>query len=118
MNIIDLEAWRRTNITKTYHQWLKLSLNSGLELWQPGVVPPALLAFEGYVHPIDALWHVAGLGYVPPEASEEILKTAAVLHFSGPAKPWLVIGFPEVRNVWTRHINFSNNFIRKCTIMD
>ena len=24
MNIFDLEAWRRTNITETYHQWLKL----------------------------------------------------------------------------------------------
>lgn len=24
MNIFDIEAWRRTNITATYHQWLKL----------------------------------------------------------------------------------------------
>uniref|UniRef100_I1KY26 Hexosyltransferase n=1 Tax=Glycine max TaxID=3847 RepID=I1KY26_SOYBN len=24
MNIFDLEAWRRTNITETYHQWLKI----------------------------------------------------------------------------------------------
>lgn len=24
MNIFDLEAWRRTNITETYHHWLKL----------------------------------------------------------------------------------------------
>ncbi|XP_063948501.1 probable galacturonosyltransferase 15 isoform X4 [Daucus carota subsp. sativus] len=23
MNVFDLEAWRKTNITKTYHQWLK-----------------------------------------------------------------------------------------------
>lgn len=24
MNVFDIEAWRRTNITATYHQWLKL----------------------------------------------------------------------------------------------
>ncbi|OMO60837.1 Glycosyl transferase, family 8 [Corchorus olitorius] len=98
MNVFDLEAWRRTNITTSYHKWLKLSLNSGLTLWQPGVLPPALLAFEGYVHPIDPLWHVAGLGYRSPSAGGEILEAAAVLHFNGPAKPWLEIGSPENQN--------------------
>lgn len=24
MNVFDLEAWRRANITETYHHWLKL----------------------------------------------------------------------------------------------
>lgn len=24
MNVFDIEAWRRTNITATYHQWLEL----------------------------------------------------------------------------------------------
>lgn len=24
MNVFDLEAWRRSNITATYHQWLKV----------------------------------------------------------------------------------------------
>ncbi|XP_021300778.1 probable galacturonosyltransferase 15 [Herrania umbratica] len=117
MNIFDLEAWRRTNITTSYHKWLKLSLNSGLTLWQPGVLPPALLAFEGQVHPIDPLWHVAGLGYRSPSAHGEILEAAAVLHFTGPAKPWLEIGSPEVRRLWNRHVNFSNSFIRKCRIL-
>ncbi|KAI4306032.1 hypothetical protein L6164_029346 [Bauhinia variegata] len=36
MNIFDLEAWRRTNITSIYHHWLKLNLESGLALWNPG----------------------------------------------------------------------------------
>ncbi|KAK9011499.1 hypothetical protein V6N11_044347 [Hibiscus sabdariffa] len=95
MNVFDLEAWRRTNITSSYHKWLKLSLNSGFTLWQPGVLPPSLLAFEGYVHPIDPLWQVAGLGYRWSWAQGQILEAAAVLHFSGPAKPWLEIGSPE-----------------------
>lgn len=37
MNVLDLEAWRRTNITATYHKWLKLvSISNPLKLvsWQ------------------------------------------------------------------------------------
>lgn len=117
MNVFDLEAWRRTNITKTYHQWLKLNLDSGMGLWHPGALPPALLAFDGHMHPIDPIWHVAGLGYQPPEIGQEILKTAAVIHFNGPAKPWLEIGFREVRSSWTKHVNISNILIRKCRVM-
>ncbi|KAK8497808.1 hypothetical protein V6N13_076488 [Hibiscus sabdariffa] len=119
MNVFDLEAWRRTNITSSYHKWLKLSLNSGFTLWQPGVLPPSLLAFEGHVHPIDPLWQVAGLGYRSPSSSAQgqILEAAAVLHFTGPAKPWLEIGSPEVRSLWSRHVNFSNSFIQKCKVL-
>lgn len=117
MNVFDLQAWRKTNITTTYHQWLKLNLNSGMTLWRPGALPPALIAFDGHVHPIDSSWHLAGLGYWFPPISPQILEAAAVIHFSGPAKPWLEIGFPEVRSLWNRHVNLSNNFIRKCRIM-
>lgn len=116
VNVFDMEAWRKTNITATYHQWLKLSLKSGLAFWRPGVLPPSLIAFKGHVHPIDLSWHVAGLGH-QPAVHQEILEAAAVIHFSGPAKPWLEIGFPEVRSFWNRHVNFSNKFIRKCRIM-
>ncbi|KAF5730703.1 galacturonosyltransferase 15 isoform X1 [Tripterygium wilfordii] len=118
MNVFDLKAWRRTNITSTYRKWLKHNLNSGLELWQPGMLPPALLAFEGYVLPIDPSYHMAGLGYrSTQEAPKEIMEASAVLHFTGPAKPWLEIGFPEVRNFWSRYVNCSNKFIRKCKIV-
>lgn len=92
------------------------NLNSGLGLWYPGALPPALMAFKGHVHPIDSSWHVAGLGCQASEVSRERLEAAAVVHFSGPAKPWLEIGFPEVRSLWTSHVNFSNKFIRKCRI--
>lgn len=116
MNVFDLKAWRRSNITKAYHRWLELNLNSGLGLWYPGALPPALMAFKGHVHPIDSSWHVAGLGCQASEVSRERLEAATVVHFSGPAKPWLEIGFPEVRSLWTSHVNFSNKFIRKCRI--
>ncbi|KAJ7963891.1 Hexosyltransferase [Quillaja saponaria] len=118
MNIFDLEAWRRTNITSAYRQWLKLNLESGLELWNPGMLPPTMIAFEGQVHPIDPTFHVSGLGYRSVEFSRERLKDAAVIHFSGPAKPWLEIGFPEVRSLWNRYVNFSDRFIRECRITE
>ncbi|XP_012066531.1 probable galacturonosyltransferase 15 isoform X2 [Jatropha curcas] len=117
MNVFDLDTWRRANITTNYHKWLKHNLKSGLELWRPGALPAALLAFEGHVHPIDPSWHLAGLGHRPPEVQRETLEAAAVLHFSGPAKPWLEIGFSEVQSLWNRHVNFSNEFIRKCRII-
>ncbi|KAL6975988.1 putative galacturonosyltransferase 15 [Sarracenia purpurea var. burkii] len=118
MNVFDLMAWRKTNITTTYHHWLKLNQNSGLAFWRPGALPPALIAFEDHVHPIDPSWHLAGLGHhrLPP-AAHKIIQTAAVIHFSGPAKPWLQIGFPEVRSLWNRHLNSSNTLIRKCSVL-
>ncbi|XP_047941714.1 probable galacturonosyltransferase 15 isoform X3 [Salvia hispanica] len=116
VNVFDLQRWRKSNITAVYHQWLKLSLNSGFELWHPGALPPVLLAFENHVHAIDHSWHLSGLGYRYPLVDKQILETAGVVHFSGPAKPWLEIGSPEVRHLWTRHINSSNHHIRKCGI--
>ncbi|XP_014518986.1 probable galacturonosyltransferase 15 [Vigna radiata var. radiata] len=118
MNIFDLEAWRRTNITETYRQWLKLNLESGTTMWNPGVLPPALIAFDGQVHPINSSMLVSDLGYrhKSAEISKEKLEAAPIIHFSGPAKPWLEIGFPEVRSLWSRHVNISNKFIRRCRI--
>ncbi|XP_019435295.1 PREDICTED: probable galacturonosyltransferase 15 isoform X1 [Lupinus angustifolius] len=119
MNVFDLQAWRRTNITETYHHWLRLNVKSGLGLWYPGVLPPALIAFEGQVHPIDSSWLVTDLGYRHQyeEISIERLEAAAVVHFNGPAKPWLEIGIPKVRNLWIRYVNFSDKFVRRCRVI-
>ncbi|XP_057745271.1 probable galacturonosyltransferase 15 isoform X4 [Arachis stenosperma] len=119
MNIFDLEAWRNTNITEIYHHWLKLNLKSGLELWNPGLLPPALIAFEGQVHSINSSMLVTDLGHRhrSGEISRERVEAAAVIHFAGPAKPWLEISFPEVRSLWSRYVNFSNKFTRRCGII-
>ncbi|CAN8279977.1 unnamed protein product [Cochlearia groenlandica] len=118
MNVFDLKAWRQTNITEAYSTWLRLSVSSGLQLWQPGALPPTLLAFKGLTQTLEPSWHVAGLGSRSVKSPEEILKSAAVLHFSGPAKPWLEISNPEVRSLWYRYVNSSNIFVRKCKIMN
>ncbi|KAI3465888.1 hypothetical protein Pfo_022551 [Paulownia fortunei] len=116
MNVFDLKRWRKTNITAIYHDWLKLNLNSGFALWHPGALPPALIAFESHMHRIDPSWHVAGLGYRYPKVDKHMLEAAPVIHFSGPAKPWLEIGSPEVRGLWFRHVNLSNEYIRRCGV--
>ncbi|KAI9114630.1 hypothetical protein K1719_014328 [Acacia pycnantha] len=112
------DTWRRTNITQTHLQWLKLNLKSGLALWNPGVLPPALIAFEGHVHSIDSTWLVTDLGYryQSEEIIKETLQSAAVIHFNGPAKPWLEIGFPQFRSFWNRYVNSSDKFVRRCRI--
>eukprot|EP01018_Ginkgo_biloba_P035282 Gb_33416 [translate_table: standard] len=117
MNIFDLQAWRKTNIRETYHYWLKENLSSNLTLWQLGTLPPALIAFDGHVHPIDPSWHMLGLGYQLKTNLTSVRK-AAVIHYNGQAKPWLDIAFPELRHFWTKYVNYSNEFLKNCNIMD
>ncbi|KAJ8747504.1 hypothetical protein K2173_009241 [Erythroxylum novogranatense] len=115
MNIFDLEAWRKTNISLTYHYWLEQNLKSDLSLWQLGTLPPGLIAFHGHVHRIDPFWHMLGLGY-QENTSIAAVESAGVIHFNGRAKPWLDIAFPQLRPLWAKYINFSDKFIKGCNI--
>lgn len=117
MNVFDLEAWRKTNIRDTYHFWLKENLKAGLTLWKFGTLPPALIAFRGHVHGIDPSWHMLGLGYQESTDIESV-KKAAVIHYNGQCKPWLDIAFKNLQPFWTKHVNYSNDFIRNCHILE
>ncbi|XVE83708.1 hypothetical protein DITRI_Ditri16bG0108500 [Diplodiscus trichospermus] len=117
MNIFDLRAWRKTNIRETYHSWLKENLKSNLTMWKLGTLPPALIAFKGHVHPIDPSWHMLGLGY-QSKTNVENVKKAAVIHYNGQSKPWLQIGFEHLRPFWTKYVNYSNDFVRNCHILE
>ncbi|ONK75775.1 uncharacterized protein A4U43_C03F20420 [Asparagus officinalis] len=117
MNIFDLRAWRKTNIRDAYHYWLKENLKSNLTLWKLGTLPPALIAFRGHVHPIDPSWHMLGLGY-QEKSNLESIKNAAVIHYNGQCKPWLEIGYKHLRPFWTKHVDYTNDFIRSCHILE
>ncbi|XP_061365396.1 probable galacturonosyltransferase 14 isoform X2 [Gastrolobium bilobum] len=117
MNIFDLRVWRMTNIRETYHSWLKENLKSNLTMWKLGTLPPALIAFKGHVHPIDPSWHMLGLGYQNKTDVEKV-KRAAVIHYNGQSKPWLEIGFEHLRPFWTKYVNYSNDFVRNCHILE
>ncbi|CAJ2659995.1 unnamed protein product [Trifolium pratense] len=115
MNIFDLEAWRKTNISNTYHYWVGQNIKSDLSLWQLGTLPPGLIAFHGHVHIIDPFWHMLGLGYQENTNFADI-ENAGVIHFNGRAKPWLDIAFPQLRSLWTKYVDFSDKFIKSCHI--
>uniref|UniRef100_A0A1J3DCF0 Hexosyltransferase n=2 Tax=Noccaea caerulescens TaxID=107243 RepID=A0A1J3DCF0_NOCCA len=117
MNIFDLQTWRKTNIRETYHSWLKENLKSNLTMWKLGTLPPALIAFKGHVQAIDPSWHMLGLGY-QSNTNLENVKKAAVIHYNGQSKPWLEIGFEHLRPFWTKYVNYSNDFIRNCHILE
>ncbi|KAK1269301.1 putative galacturonosyltransferase 14 [Acorus gramineus] len=117
MNIFDLAAWRKTNIRDTYHHWLKENLKSNLTMWKLGTLPPALISFRGNVHPIDPSWHMLGLGY-QEKTNIESVKKAAVIHYNGQSKPWLEIAYKHLQPFWTKHVNYTNDFIRNCHIME
>ncbi|XP_020258066.1 probable galacturonosyltransferase 13 [Asparagus officinalis] len=117
MNVFDLAAWRKTSIRSTYHYWVKENLGSNLTLWKLGTLPPALIAFRGNVHPIDPSWHMLGLGY-QEKSNLESVKNSAVIHYNGQCKPWLEIGYKHLQPFWTKHVNYSNDFIRKCHILE
>ncbi|XP_010923584.1 probable galacturonosyltransferase 13 isoform X1 [Elaeis guineensis] len=117
MNIFDLNAWRKTNIRDTYHYWVKENLKSNLTLWKLGTLPPALIAFRGNVHPIDPSWHMLGLGYQEKTDLDSVSK-AAVIHYNGQCKPWLEIGYKHLQPFWTKHVNYSNDFVRNCHILE
>ncbi|KAM7267445.1 hypothetical protein ACFE04_009611 [Oxalis oulophora] len=115
MNIFDLQAWRKTNISDTYHYWVEQNLKSDLSLWQLGTLPPGLIAFHGHVHVIEPFWHMLGLGYQENTSLEDV-KSAGVIHFNGRAKPWLEIAFPQLKPLWAKYVNFSDKFIKSCHI--
>ncbi|XP_047314756.1 probable galacturonosyltransferase 13 [Impatiens glandulifera] len=117
MNILDLREWRKTNIRETYHVWLKENLKWNLTMWKLGTLPPALIAFRGHVQPIDPSWHMLGLGY-QNKTNHENVKRAAVIHYNGQSKPWLQIGIEHLRPFWTKYVNYSNDFIRNCHILE
>ncbi|CAI0386983.1 unnamed protein product [Linum tenue] len=117
MNVFDLHTWRKTSIRETYHSWLRENLKSNLTMWKLGTLPPALIAFKGHVHAIDPEWHMLGLGY-QNKTDIESVKRAAVIHYNGQSKPWLPIGFEHLRPFWTKYVNYSNDFVRNCHIME
>ncbi|XP_068654163.1 probable galacturonosyltransferase 13 [Aristolochia californica] len=117
MNVFDLRVWRKTNIRETYHYWLKENLNSNLTMWKLGTLPPALIAFRGQVQPIDPSWHMLGLGY-QNKTDLDMVRQAAVIHYNGQSKPWLEIAFEHLQPFWAKYVNYANDFIKNCHIME
>ncbi|GAB2270166.1 Hexosyltransferase gaut11 [Dionaea muscipula] len=111
MNVFDLIAWRKANVTMRYHHWQEQ--NADHSLWKLGTLPPGLLSFYGLTEPLDRRWHVLGLGY-DPNIDSRLIESAAVLHFNGNMKPWLKLGIQRYKPLWDRYVNHSHTYLRDC----
>lgn len=111
MNFFDLDAWRREKCTEEYHYWQ--NRNENRTLWKLGTLPPGLITFYSTTKPLDKSWHVLGLGYNPSIDADEI-KNAAVVHFNGNNKPWLDIAMMQYRPLWSKYVDYENEFIQSC----
>ncbi|KAF2596172.1 hypothetical protein F2Q68_00011064 [Brassica cretica] len=113
MNVFDLHEWKRQNITEVYHRWQ--NLNQDRDLWKLGTLPPGLITFWKRTYPLDRKWHVLGLGY-NPSVNQRDIERAAVVHYNGNLKPWLEIGIPKYRGLWSKHVDYQHVYLRECNI--
>ncbi|CAA6667348.1 unnamed protein product [Spirodela intermedia] len=112
MNVFDLMAWKKADLTARYHHWLRQ--NSGGYLWTGGgTLPPGLLTFYGSTEPLDRRWHVLGLGF-DPEIDGRLIETAAVIHFNGNMKPWLGSAITRYLPLWERYVNHTRLHLHGC----
>ncbi|CAK9147920.1 unnamed protein product [Ilex paraguariensis] len=111
MNVFDLIAWRKANVTAKYHYWQEQ--NTDRTLWKLGTLPLGLLAFYGLTEPLDRRWHVLGLGY-NLNIDNRLIESAAVIHFNGNMKPWLKLGIGRYRPLWERYVNQTHPYLQGC----
>ncbi|KAI3463829.1 hypothetical protein Pfo_020492 [Paulownia fortunei] len=111
MNVFDLIAWRKANVTARYHYWQEQ--NTDKSLWKLGTLPPGLLAFYGLTEPLDRRWHVLGLGY-DLNIDNRLIETAAVIHFNGNMKPWLKLSIGRYRPLWEQYVNQTHQYLQDC----
>ncbi|KAE8727092.1 putative galacturonosyltransferase 11 [Hibiscus syriacus] len=111
MNVFDLVAWRKANVTARYHYWQEQNANK--TLWKLGTLPVGLLAFYGLTEPLDRRWHVLGLGY-DLNIDSRLIESAAVIHFNGNMKPWLKLAIGRYKPLWESYINLSHPYIQGC----
>ncbi|XAR63837.1 Polygalacturonate 4-alpha-galacturonosyltransferase [Bertholletia excelsa] len=111
MNVFDLIAWRKANVTARYHYWQQQNLDRSL--WKLGTLPPGLLAFHGLTEPLDRRWHVLGLGY-DLNIDNRLIESAAVIHFNGNMKPWLKLAIGKYKLLWEQYVNQSHPYLQDC----
>ena len=111
MNVFDLIAWRKANVTGRYRYWQEQNIER--TLWKLGTLPPGLLAFYGLTEPLDRRWHVLGLGY-DVNIDNRLIETTAVIHYNGNMKPWLKLGIGRYKPFWLRYLNSSHPYLQDC----
>ncbi|CAI9781555.1 unnamed protein product [Fraxinus pennsylvanica] len=114
---VDLhgKVWKEKDITGIYQKWQ--NMNEGRVLWKLGTLPPGLMTFYGFTHPLEKSWHVLGLGYSPSVDRSEI-ENATVIHYNGNMKPWLELAMTKYRQYWTKYVKSDHPYIRSCKLSE
>lgn len=113
MNVFDLVAWKKANVTSRYHYWQEQNVDR--TLWNLGTLPPGLLTFYGLMHPLDRSWHVLGLGY-DPNIEMQVIESGGVVHYNGNLKPWLKLAMTRYKPIWEHYVDYSQDYLQRCNI--
>eukprot|EP01018_Ginkgo_biloba_P004528 Gb_39838 [translate_table: standard] len=114
MNIIDLQQWRKQELTKIYKRWLKLQ-NRYKVPWRFGTLPANLITFYNMTHGLDDSWLSFGLGHNFGIDQYDI-ENSAVLHYNGNLKPWLEIGINKYKPYWAKFLKQDDQFVLECNV--
>ncbi|CAN6553946.1 unnamed protein product [Malus baccata var. baccata] len=113
MNLFDLQEWRRKDLTKLYHKYLKLGYRR--PLWVAGSLPLGWVTFYNQTVALDRRWHILGLGYDSDVVHADIDR-AAVIHYDGIMKPWLDIAIARYKDYWRKYVNYDDSHLQQCNI--
>eukprot|EP00250_Pteridium_aquilinum_P009788 c18937_g1_i1 orf=1470-3077(+) len=113
MNVFDLVAWRKANVTSRYHYWQEQNVDR--TLWKLGTLPPGLLTFYGLTEPLDREWHILGLGY-DPNVDSQVIEAGAVVHYNGNMKPWLKLAMSSYKPLWEKYVNYNHPLVQQCNV--
>ncbi|KAH7296919.1 hypothetical protein KP509_26G045000 [Ceratopteris richardii] len=113
MNVFDLIAWRKANVTKRYHYWQEQNVDR--TLWKLGTLPPGLLTFYGLTEPLAREWHILGLGY-DPNVDPQAIESGAVVHYNGNMKPWLKLAISSYKPLWEKYVPYFHPFMQQCNV--
>lgn len=97
--LFDSEIWRKNNFTEKCKFILKLQLKKNI--MHDGTQPLINLIFYDKTIEIDEKWNVAGAGW-SSGLTEDLIKKAYIIHWSGRQKPWLPNGL--WKKYWNKYV--------------
>lgn len=108
---VNLDLWRKKAIHKEVLYWMKQHARESL--WLLGTQPLMLLVgYKQWDH-LNPRWNVNGLGW-NHRLSEDTLKNASLLHWSGKRKPWMEDGL--YKSLWEPHYPAPCDGHGACTV--
>ena len=110
--VIDLERWRKPNVTRQVENWMQLHQRQCL--WKFGSQPPLLLVFYRNYFKLSPLWNVEFLGYKDMKVDIADIKRAYVIHWNGKRKPWFGLWgpLPPSKKYLTPHPEYQQFFLK------